>query len=116
MKITSALFVVWSICTSILWSSRGVAEELDGQSALRLAAKNAIKVIPHTEPASDFNAPGVRGLFFDSVSWHGKPTRVFAWVGIPADLKPGQKVPAVVLVHGGGGTAFAQWVRSWTER
>jgi len=100
----------------ILWSSHSVAEDLDGQSALRTAANSAIKIVPLTQPASGFDVPGVSGLFFDSVSWHGKPTRVFAWIGFPPDLKPGQKVPAVVLVHGGGGTAFAQWVRLWTAR
>jgi len=33
------------------------------------------------------------------------------------DAKPREtkeKVPAVVLVHGGGGTAFADWVKMWT--
>ena len=27
-----------------------------------------------------------------------------------------KKTPAMVLVHGGGGTAFAEWVRLWTSR
>src|SRR5262245_2893609 len=116
MKFVNALLLGWSICVSFLGSSRCLAEDLDGQSALRSAAKDAIGAVPLTQTASDFSAPRVRGLFFDSVLWRGKPTRVFAWVGFPADLKPGQKVPAVVLVHGGGGTAFAQWVRLWTAR
>src|SRR5207244_2738599 len=47
--------------------------------------------------------------------WHGEPTRVFALVGMP-EHKPGDKVPAIVLVHGGGGTAFAEWVKLWTSR
>ena len=29
--------------------------------------------------------------------------------------KSGRKFPAVVLVHGGGGKAFPQWVAKWAE-
>ena len=60
-------------------------------------------------------SPGIRAVFFQSLPWRGKPTRVFAWIGIP-ERKTNQKVPAIVLVHGGGGTAFAEWVRLWTKR
>lgn len=56
--------------------------------------------------------PGVRALYFESVPWKGKPTRVFAYYGAPA----GNKLPAMVLIHGGGGTAFAEWVRIWNKR
>ena len=30
--------------------------------------------------------------------------------------KRGEKVPGMVLVHGGGGTAFASWVKRWNDR
>ena len=56
--------------------------------------------------------PGVRALYFESVPWRGKPTRVFAYYGAPA----GKKLPGMVLIHGGGGTAFAEWVRLWNKR
>lgn len=70
---------------------------------------------PHTYPAPGFHEEGVRPLFFDGVPWKGKPTRIFAWYGVPAN-RGAKKVPAVVLVHGGGGTAFANWVRLWNSR
>lgn len=54
----------------------------------------------------------VRALYFESVPYKGKPTRVFAYYGAPA----GNKLPAMVLIHGGGGTAFAEWVRIWNRR
>ncbi len=57
----------------------------------------------------------MRALFFEGVPYHGKPTRVFAWLGMP-QMEPGKKVPGMVLIHGGGGTAFAEWVRLWTSR
>lgn len=56
--------------------------------------------------------PGVRALYFESVPYKGKATRVFAYYGAPA----GNKLPAMVLIHGGGGTAFAEWVRLWNKR
>lgn len=56
-----------------------------------------------------------RAVAFTGLPFHGKPTRVFAWLGIP-EVKPGEKVPGMVLVHGGGGTAFDEWVRLWVSR
>lgn len=47
--------------------------------------------------------------------WLGKPTRIFAYYARPVDL-PEKKIPAIVLVHGGGGTAFPQWARLWAAR
>lgn len=71
---------------------------------------------PKAYPAPEYQEAGVHAVFYKGVPWKGKPTRVFAWYGIPEGLKPGEKVPAMVLVHGGGGTAFAEWVRLWTKR
>lgn len=57
----------------------------------------------------------VRSLFYEGLPFQGKPTRVFAYYGTP-DVPKGTKVPAMVLVHGGGGTAFETWVRMWNAR
>ncbi|MCP4639288.1 MAG: prolyl oligopeptidase family serine peptidase [bacterium] len=57
----------------------------------------------------------VRPLFYEGLPWHGEPTRVFAWYGVP-DHAEGERVPAMVLAHGGGGTAFDEWVRVWNRR
>jgi dienelactone hydrolase len=70
---------------------------------------------PKTYPAPEFKEPGVEALFYEALPWKGKPTRAFAWIGIP-EHKAGEKLPAMVLVHGGGGTAFADWVRLWNKR
>jgi dienelactone hydrolase len=57
----------------------------------------------------------VKALFYDGLPWKGKATRVFAYCGIPkTDGKT--KVPAMVLVHGGGGSAFVPWVQLWVSR
>jgi dienelactone hydrolase len=61
----------------------------------------------------------VASLFYSSVAVSGKPTRVFAYYSDPdriAGRPPsGKKFPAVVLVHGGGGKAFPQWVALWAK-
>ena len=70
---------------------------------------------PTTYPAEGFEAEGARALFYEGPPFRGEATRVFAWLGLPR-VEPGQKAPGMVLVHGGGGTAFAEWVRLWTSR
>jgi dienelactone hydrolase len=75
----------------------------------------ALSQPPGTYPADGFASEGVTAIFYDGLPYQARPTRVFAWVGIPK-VKPSQKVPGMVLVHGGGGTAFADWVRLWTAR
>ena len=57
----------------------------------------------------------VKAIFYDSVPWQGKPTRVFAYYGLPA-VGEDEKVPAMVLVHGGGGSASTWWVELWVSR
>ena len=75
----------------------------------------ALKAAPEMHPAEGFaDGPGMRAVFYDSLPWKGKPTRVFAWLGLPTNATG--KVPGVVLVHGGGGSAFKEWVRQWNER
>lgn len=56
---------------------------------------------------------GVREVYFPGEPYKGKPTRVFAYYGKPEGDGP---FPAMVLVHGGGGKAFPDWVRHWTKR
>ncbi len=70
---------------------------------------------PTTFAAPGFAATGVRPLFYESVPYHGTPTRVFAWLGVP-ECAPGATCPGMVLLHGGGGTAFDEWVRLWNGR
>ena len=70
---------------------------------------------PKVHEAEGFKPDGaVRAIFYDALPWQGKPTRVFAWIGLPA--KPVGKVPAMVLVHGGGGTAYKEWVQKWNAQ
>jgi dienelactone hydrolase len=59
----------------------------------------------------------VRSLAFDGLIYKAKPTRIFAYYSNPAlirgESQPNQKYPGVILVHGGGGKAFKEWVEKW---
>ena len=56
----------------------------------------------------------LRSLYYEGEPYHGKTTRVFAYLARPE--KSGARLPAMVLVHGGGGTAFKQWAELWARR
>ncbi len=78
----------------------------------QVAALGDLKTPPTVHAAGGFAATGsIEPLYFDGLPYQGKPTRVFAWLGFPS-ARIG-KVPGVVLVHGGGGTAFKEWVQKW---
>ncbi len=83
---------------------------------IKAAEKWISEGAPQTWECPHLVEPGLQALFFESVPFKGKPTRVFAWLGLPEGAKADKPVPGVVLVHGGGGTAFARWVRWWNQR
>lgn len=75
----------------------------------------ALSIAPSMFDAPQYSDNDVKAIFYEGLSWQGKPTRVFAYYGIPkTDGKT--KVPAMVLVHGSGGSAFIPWVRLWVSR
>jgi dienelactone hydrolase len=60
----------------------------------------------------------VRTLLYKSVDYEGKPTEVFAYYSNPdivSGRSSGQKFPGMVLIHGGGGKAFKEWVEKWAK-
>jgi len=62
----------------------------------------------------------IHALTYASEKYQNHETEVFAFYASPVTLgekvKPGTKFPGVVLIHGGGGTAFADWVHLWAKR
>ena len=56
--------------------------------------------------------PDVKAIWIAGPPYKGKPTRAFAYYGIPSG---NALAPGMVLIHGGGGTAFAEWVRMWNR-
>ncbi|MDF1656363.1 MAG: PhoPQ-activated protein PqaA family protein [Verrucomicrobiales bacterium] len=61
----------------------------------------------------------IQSLIYSGEPVDGKPTEVFAFYASPktlGTLEEGTKVPGIVLIHGGGGTAFSDWVWLWAKR
>jgi len=56
----------------------------------------------------------VQAVYYQGEPYHGKATRVFAYLGRPSSGKG--PFPAMVLVHGGGGKAFRDWADHWARR
>ncbi|WP_222846182.1 alpha/beta hydrolase family protein [Pontiella sulfatireligans] len=70
---------------------------------------------PDVRDAAGFESTDhLKAIYFDALDWKGKPTKVFAWLGLPANRSG--KVPGIVLVHGGGGSAFKEWVEKWNDQ
>jgi dienelactone hydrolase len=78
---------------------------------------DALAAAPKVFPSEAIHSSDdrIRALFFEGAAYRGNPTRVFAWLGVPL-LAPGEKAPGIVLLHGGGGTAFESWVKLWVDR
>ena len=97
--------------------SAGAQTEVDwAQERAQVERLGALTQVPAMRAAEGVAVEGnLRPIYFDGLAWQGKPTRVFAWLGLPsqAQAKGKGKVPGVVLVHGGGGTAFKEWVQKW---
>lgn len=71
----------------------------------------ALKVAPKAAWGARSNL--VQEVFYEGEPFHGKPTRVFGYVGRPEGKGP---FPGIVLVHGGGGKAFREWAAHWAQR
>lgn len=103
------LFIAFALASAPLLS----ATDHEAERA-RVLALGRLTAAPAMQPAPGFpDEPGLKAIFFDALPWKGNSTKVFAWLGLPA--KREGKIPGVVLVHGGGGTAFKEWVRKWNE-
>ena len=68
---------------------------------------------PDVTSTAEFEQPGVQSLFYEGLEWKGSPTRVYAYYCTPEGEPPAGGWPGVVCVHGGGGTAFHEWVSLW---
>jgi cephalosporin-C deacetylase-like acetyl esterase len=111
------LMVAGSLC-----SAAGKAQQIKPAGTLPKTSPwdlKALSVAP-TFKWADSSSKGVRALYYTGPAYKGKPTRVFAYYSTPGtlagDVSKDKNLPAVVLVHGGGGTAFDKWARLWAKR
>lgn len=77
---------------------------------------NALSAKPQYKYVSEYNPKNsnIRALTLEGESFSGQKTKVFGYYGLPE--KAPDKVPAVVLIHGGGGHAYHCWVKQWNDR
>ena len=121
LRVTSflcfSLLLAGSSCTTLRPSRGGIppAKSLPATTPWDLAALSE----PPKYEWSDRQGP-VRSLYYEGLPYKDKPTRVFAYYASPATLGSeaamGRAFPGVVLVHGGGGTAFQEWAELWAKR
>jgi dienelactone hydrolase len=75
---------------------------------------NVTRLLAEETPAEFGRTNGlVREVRYAAEPYRGRPTRVFAYYGRPEGTGP---FPAMLLVHGGGGQAFAEWAELWAKR
>jgi dienelactone hydrolase len=91
-------------------SSRSHADDL--WPLEKLTSPPAMKWLDDSSP--------IRSLTYENEKFKGQTTDVFAFYATPGtisgDTSKDKNLPAVVLIHGGGGTAFAQWTWLWAKR
>jgi dienelactone hydrolase len=76
----------------------------------------ALRQAPAHRASPEARQPGVRALLYEGLPYAGRKTEVFAYYAAPRGVPPAGGWPAVVCVHGGGGTAFYTWVERWNDR
>lgn len=119
------VYALATFATAILTARQSFAQQQDPPASLESTTGvhfnlQTLQTPPETFPAEGIVAEGVKSFFYSGVPYKGKPTRVFAYYGVPRPApdqeKTSAKYPAMVLIHGGGGTAFDRWVKVWTDR
>jgi len=105
-------FLAFLICLSLAPGS--CAGEATGNKRWNLAE---LKQVPKMRWLSQHGP--VHSLLYAGEKFNDGETEVFAFYASPATLgeaKAGAKFPGVVLIHGGGGTAFVEWTWLWAKR
>ena len=81
--------------------------------SLDLWQKQEYKFCPeYDRKESDCNIKGV----FLRHDYKGEESYAFGYLGYPENFSEKNTYPAVLLVHGGGGTAYYEWVKAWNDR
>ncbi len=76
-----------------------------------------VEYFPEYDCKGEYNGicfEGIRAVTYKGADYKGKPTRVFAHIGFPENAE--KPIPAVVLIHGGGGHPDDVWIKKWNER
>lgn len=78
---------------------------------------NVLNMTPKFEFVPEFNATGkfegIKAITFDGANIGNEKTKTFAYLGYPQNAV--SKVPGIVLVHGGGGVPYLDWIKKWNN-
>ncbi len=76
---------------------------------------NVLFQTPSYSTTTDVEAVGMTSLYYETIDYLGNPVETFAYYSAPDGPVPAGGWPAVVLVHGGGHSASANYVRVWND-
>ena len=110
----------WVISVLTIFSSFLINGQNGPNDIIESLTEDGVFTAPNYEFTSDYDEyksyDNIQGLLYDGLNYNENSTKVFAWYGVPEDYVEGEKLPAVVCAHGGGGDAFETWVKNWTDR
>ncbi len=89
-------------------------EELKALFARVKAMRPAVRFCPENDPFPE--DPRVKAIRFTGLPEGDRETSVFAYLGFPETASTASPVSGMVLVHGGAGHAYAEWVQYWNDR
>src|SRR5262249_21184085 len=104
----------WLICALFIVPLSAATAAGDQKESL-LWDLSRLERAPAVESADSYGADNIHSVFYSGEPFKGKPTKVYAYYGFPAGASSSAPVPGVVCVHGGSGTAFASWVKTWNK-
>ena len=92
---------------------------LPGKSQIRHTIWD-LPAIYKTPAAEVISSDSAIGIIYSGLPYHDTPQQVFAWYATPGTVTGNKSLdhdlPAVVLVHGGGGAAFKEWAIMWARK
>ncbi len=124
----SGLFLILVICQLLVLAQYLSADEPTQPGTLALTPKTLWDVdrLLNTPPEARYGDAEqregceIQPIWYAAEPYRGGKTEVFAYLGRPtADTQQqaaAKQYPAVLLVHGGGGKAFDEWVEHWAKR
>lgn len=73
-------------------------------------------IAPKATPMPKLDRDGVTAALLEGIDYRGDKTKFFAYYSLPEGADAEHPVPGVVLIHGGEGSAYANWVKEWNKR
>jgi len=111
----SRLHLVASFALAVVLAMSGRAWSAEPLKRVMAWDIAALYKAPAVHPTDKCAVEGMKSFFFEGADYKGKPTWVYAYYSAPEGTPPAGGWPAAVCAHGGGGTAYPDWVRTWNK-